>query len=311
MAIPVVSKDIGVARDVQQMAAYGYFQEEFLIYGYAFKRGRQTVYKLSEDPLSIQQAYHGSVFEDVYPTPICSWLKSVMVPSGEQMSYKTQFKMELIQYLRKYYGQPFFDATKLWQDTQAVDTAYELLVQYQKRLAPQAEKRQVFDGMCQQALEAKLLTKRSYQELMQRTDRLYGQGQNILKPIDGRGKLFSGFAYWSADEAVRYYFSATLEDTYHKYAQLRQKGLSCTPIVQKSYWCDSPNDFKPTRQAFIDFCHALVEADEIISMIDQLNALPTTVNRQHYQMMLDKLQSDGSSEAYAALVSYGYRFHLQ
>ena len=46
-------KDTQIAMNVQQMAAYGYFKEEFLYYGYAFKRGEQIVYRLSEDRASL------------------------------------------------------------------------------------------------------------------------------------------------------------------------------------------------------------------------------------------------------------------
>lgn len=164
--------------------------------------------------------------------------------------------------------------------------------------------------MCQQALEAKLLSFKGYQDLLGQTDRLYGPKQEIVKPLDGRGKLFSGFAYWPSGGDRRYYFSATLEDTYHKYGQMQQKGWACTPIIQKSYWYDSPNDFKTIRQTFIDYCHALIEENTIASMVEQLRALPPAANKQHYQMMLDKLKSDASSEVYEAFVSFGYRFHF-
>lgn len=304
-------KDTTVAMNVQQMAAYGYFNEEYMFYCYAFKRDEQIVYKLSESLLSIYSAYYNSVFDNVYPTPVCSLLRSTVVPAGEQIRYKTQFKMELIQNMQTLYGQPFFDAVMLFQMTQPLDTAYELLNSYLHTLSPKAEQRQLFDGLCQQAMEAKLLSPSRHQTLLATVNRLYGQPTAIIKPLSGRGKAFSGFAYWhSAGSKAEYYFSATLEDTYSKYYQLRHKGWACSPIVQKSYWYDSPNDFKTIRQAFMDFLAAMIAESQLISMVDQLRALPPAVNQEHYNMMLDTLKEAAAPEAFEAFIGYGYRFNL-
>ena len=304
-------KDIGIAMDVQQMAAYGYFNEEFLFYSYAFTRGEQIVYKLSESLLSIYSAYHYSVFDDVYPTPVCSLLKSVIVPSGEQAAYKTQFKMELIENIRQQYGQPFYDALLLFQNTPSIDSAYPLLTKALSALSPKAEKRQFFDGLCQQALEAKLLTPLRHSQLMRDADRLYGQQRTVIKPLAGRGKAFSGFAYRSPKTSeTAFYTSATLEETYSKYHKLRQQGLVCTPIVQKSYWYDSPNDFKAIRQAFTEFLIQLTDECQALALVEALRALPSAVNPTPYQMFADKLASSGSPQANAAFCSYGVRYHL-
>ena len=297
--------------DVQQMAAYGYFNEEFLFYCYAFTRGEQIVYKLSESLLSIYDAYHHSVFDDVYPTPVCSLLKSVIVPSGQQAAYKTQFKLALIETIRQQYGQPFFDAVQLFARTPAKDSAYPLLTDVLRQLAPKAEKRQLFDGLCQQALEAKLLTTASFQRLQDSADRLYGRPAAIIKPTSGRGKAFSGFAYLPpGSEQAAYYESATLEETYSRYHRLRQQGLACTPIVQKSYWYDSPNDFKAVRQAFTDFHRALNGDCQSLALVRALRALPPAVDQTHFHMLADKLETSASAEACAAFKGYGFRYQL-
>lgn len=305
-------KDTKIAMSVQQMAAYGYFKEEFLFYGYAFKRGEQIVYKLSERLLNIYGAYNESIFEAVYPTAIHSLLKSAVVPAGEHQVYKTQYKMELVQNLREYYGQPFFDATLLFDTTPPQDTAYELLNEYLKSHILQAEQRQVFDGLCQLALEAKLLSRSAYEDLNKSADRLYGQRLTVTLPLAGRGKGFSGFAYWQQAQTAfpSYYISATLEDSYKKYDRLRRQGICCTPIVQKSYWFDSPNDFKAIRAEFEAFLTDVLDKTDAAYMVDQIKNLPPAVNPQHYQMMLDRLRSTGTPEGVATYSSYGYRFNL-
>lgn len=301
-------KDTQIAMNVQQMAAYGYFKEEFLYYGYAFKRGEEIVYRLSEDRLSLYSHYHQSVFEDTLPTPVHDLLKSMIVPAGEQQRYRLQIKMELIQTLRSTYDEAYYDAMQLFQNTRPTDSAEPLLAAYIQTHLLQAETRQLFDGACQLALEAKLLSPIRYHALRQSADRLYGEKQPVSKPLSGRGKTYSGFAYGADD--VRYYTSATLEDTYFKYHQLLAEGILCTPIIQRSYWYDSPNDQKQAHAAFADFLQDLIEESAIISLIAQLKALSPAVSPLHYQLALDKLKVQSTAQALSAFESYGYRFNL-
>ena len=302
-------KDTQIAMNVQQMAAYGYFKEEFLYYGYAFKRGEQIVYRLSEDRASLYSHYYQSVFEDALPTPVHELLKSVVVPAGEQQRYRLQIKMELIQTLRSAYDETYYNAIALLQGAKPTDSAAPLLEAYLHEHILQTEKRQLFDGACQQALEAKLLSPSRYRALLQTADRLYGQPQPLNKPLTGRGKTLSGFAYGNKSD-LSCYTSATLEDTYCKYHQLLSQGVLCTPIIQRSYWYDSPNDYKAVRQSFKDLLQSLTAESAIVALTAQLKQLPSAVSAVHYQLALEDVRAHSTPQAYAALVSCGYLFNL-
>lgn len=303
-------KDTHIAMDVQQMAAYGYFKEEFLYYAYAFRRDGQIVYRLSEDRLALYSAYQRSVFENAYPTPIHDLLKSVMVPAGEQPHYALQIKMALIQLLRDGYGERYYDALSLFQAAKPLEGAYPLLEDYLRSHLLQAETRQLFDGACQLALEAKQLSPASYQALLQKANRLYGEPPAVSKPLTGRGKTFSSFAYSPLPGQKRLYISATLEDTYAKYQSLGQQGVLCSPIVQKSYWYDSPNEFKTIRASYEAFFNTLIAESAILALTAQIKALPSAINSVHYQMALEQLQAQGPPTAVTAFSSYRYRFNL-
>jgi len=304
-------KDVKIAMDVQQMAAYGYFKEEFLFYCYAYQHEGQITYKISEDPLSIYKAYFHCVFDDYYPTPIQFLLKDIMVPAGERPTYKLQCKMELIQKMRTIYGQAFFDAIQFFQMVQPLDTAASLLHTILHQLTAQAEAHQLFRGLCHQSLEAKLLTTKSYASLIDEANRIYGQLGPIIQPQLGQGKLLSGFAYWSVTNPVpTYYCSATLEESYHKYFQLKHTGFLCSPIIQKSYWYRSANDFKSIKATFRELLKTCITHNQTIEKINQLQALSPAINVLHYKMLYDDLKQHATEETCTAFRNYGYQFHI-
>ena len=314
MSVPndvCISRDVKVALDVLQMAAYGYFKEEYLFYCYAYQHEEKIIYKISENPLSIYKAYRDSVFNEEYPTPIQSLLKNMVVPAGERPAYKLQCKMELIQKMRSLYGQPFFEAMQLFQRAVPLDTAVPLLEGMLSQLTPQAEAHQLFCGLCQQALEAKLLTLKSYTQLTKEADRVCGEQESIVQPQLGQGKLLSGFIYWKdANSSPVSYCSATLEESYIKYCQLRHNGVFCSPIIKKSYWFRSANAFKSIKVAFRELLQSCIANSQAIQYMNQLYALPPAINKVHYSIVYDNLKQHAVEETCTAFHNYGYRFHL-
>lgn len=219
-------RDVKEALTVQQMTKYGYFDDEIMLYGYAYKQGETIIYKISEDAKSIYQQYHRRIFDNVYSTPIVSTMHREKIATGQLPLYKRQYKIELINFIRSNYGEIFFDALLLFQTAPRMNGAIDLLMAYLDSLTPTEESLQLFTGICMQALEAKQLTDQSYQLLLQRFTRMVGQDEDTNLYMVGKNKKFSGFAYQKDTTATKnYYVSAIEADTYQKYYQLRQNGI--------------------------------------------------------------------------------------
>ena len=123
-------RDVKIALSVQQMAACGYFDEEFLLYCFAYRENGKTIYKVSENQQSIYSHYTQCILDNNYPTPIHSLLKSTVVLSGERQRFKSKFKLELIEKIRFMYGEDFFNAIELFKNTRNSDFAYNLLHEF-------------------------------------------------------------------------------------------------------------------------------------------------------------------------------------
>ena len=309
-------KDVKIALTVQQMASYGYFNEEFLLYCFAYRENGKTIYKVSENQESIYSHYAQCIWDNKYPTPIHSLLKSTVVLSGERQRFKSQFKLELVEKIRSMYGDNFFNAIELFKNTKNNEFAYDLLHEFLEENIHSTycsipETIQLFNGLAKLALEAKQISHSSYNELNNYIKRIYGEIEEQHSPLSGQGKQLSCFAYWDmVSNTPKYYFSAIMGNTLQKYYEVHSKGKFCTPIIYKNYWFNTANKYQQIKNEFSVLVKTLFDEYHIFEMVMQIKSFNPSINQMHFDVLMNDLSNFATSETLSAIQEYGFRCNL-
>lgn len=99
----VAVRDLKCSMDIAEMAALGWFAEEFIVYGCCYVENGKLYYKVSSQNTELYQFREEYMKKGIYVSPITELLNRVSVPSGMQDEYLLRTKIKLAKKMQQDY----------------------------------------------------------------------------------------------------------------------------------------------------------------------------------------------------------------
>lgn len=278
------SRDASTSDLVAIMMELKYFDEQFLYYGLAYAEDGVIKYRLNAKPLPICQFQTACLQKGLFPTNITTHVELAKVPSGQEEAVAAQVREAFLTKLKASYPKALFQALVDLGSICATDAAQAILSPWQAELELcfAADEIALFNGLCQMAYAAKLLTAPVYQTYAAWAAKRTAQIQNCENVIWRDKRYFYGFLYWQ-DGQRRLYSNAELPIVMdHAYA-LKAQGIPCTPIHSKHYWFDAQSQWsiRQWREYFEADLQTLAD-DAYCQRFFALRALPSPISPQQF-----------------------------
>lgn len=306
-----LDRDIQCGENFNRLLELGCFDREFEFSGYGFLEDGEIRYCVSGKELNIYHSLHQCLFNGIYPTAVMKKVKRTAVPSGKQTLIKQNIKMELVCDLKKTYDETFFQA--VWE--LAKEPAQDVAISFLNELKDKIEGRfrddwlQIFSGLCQQALENKTLTYRSYETFAHWIEYMRKQMDDDIIARDRFERKFSGFAYTNGN-AVKYYMDAEPATVEEKHTQLKLEGKQVTPIYRKSYYFHAITDIPKLRRRFSSELQTVINS-KVIDGSQYLYELPGVIDASTYQALKEVVAQKSTQKALSNFIGYGYRWLVE
>ncbi len=276
----------GVERDIQcgnsfaQLYDLGCFDEEFMVYGCAYREAGKMKYFISSHGEKVYLFKDEAIFDAILTTPVQRKIVRLPVASGEREQIKLRIKLELAKELQAAYAGDYFERLQKWSSARVSDRAYDLLLREQETINGYfvPERVQLFRGMCKMALESKSLSRERYRPF---ADWLQYAKRQMENEVFVQGKFrrqFYGFGF-KMEGTIHYVFDAHLINVYQKRDQLLADGQLVSPIISKVYGLKMLNQLPEVRKKF----HALLEQyvdDVLMEKLETLCSLSPPIEQQ-------------------------------
>ena len=286
----VATREIVIAQDIAEMAALGWFAQEFIVYGCCYMENGIIYYKVSSQNTELYRFREACMKRGIYVSPVMELLNRVMVPSGMQEEYQLRTKIKLAKQMQQAYEVHDGDLLKTFtllagQDDN--DNAAVLLYALQKKMRGcfERESVQLVESIVHYAYQQKKLKQDTYQELCQWLDYVYSQMEDDVVIKKNFQRTFYGFAHWNENGVMRYYTNASEGEARKRREELMCKGIHSTPILQKAYYFDNQPDLLQIKEAFVQQLKMWMD-EEYMGYLYAIDQLPTTISTEKYMALL-------------------------
>lgn len=306
-----LDRDIQCGENFNRLLELGCFDREFVFSGYGFLENGKIRYCVGGKTLNIYRSMHQCLLHGVYPTAVMKKVKRIAVPSGKREAIKQEVKMELVYDIKQAYNTTFFQAIWELAKEPAQDSAASLLNDVKDKIEGRFRDDwlQIFEGLCNQALENKTLTYPTYHQFTQWSEYMRRQMDDDIVARDRFERVFSGFAYQEGD-GFKYYMDAEQATVEERREQLKLLGKKVTPIYRKAYYFHTITDIAKLRREFSNDLQSVI-SNEVWALTNLFYQLPSVINRDKYQILKDDVSKNCSEQAYNNYIGYGYRWLIE
>ena len=246
-------RDVLVAEQVGKMAALGYFDVEFTLYGCAYYQAKEDMvyYKVSSSAEKLYRYLDIAPHFDIFPSNVeCLTLKCP-VPLGEKETIESKVKHHLARRLQQKYPKSFFlrlsKIAKQVQNNSAVPILWKLADEIEGHFE-EAQLKQ-FETLLYYAYSCRKIGGQEYNELLEWLQEEY---DNMLASVinqDVYEKTFYGIAYENND-TINYYSNAQFDYVYRKIETLEKEGKFVSPLFTKHYVFKKQTELRDKAQQF-------------------------------------------------------------
>ena len=303
-------RDALVAAEVAKMAALGWFDKEFTIYGCTFFKGDERYYKLSAEPQKIYDFIEQADRMGYMPSNINMISRKYPVPIGMQDAVQLEVKKDLAKEMQQKYEKEFFSYMKELKYKAMESTGYEFLVESWNEIEGTFDKKAIerFSVLLDFVFSRGKISEVHYQALLAR---IKDELRNIEEePV--RKELYKKTLYASAykiNNSVKYIMNARKETVYRKQYELLQKGIFTTPIISETYYHGF--DMRPAQlnQMFE------TEIKQVLTL-PYLETLESSmcknmrITKDEFELYLRETEEKFGQDAYETLKTYGYRWGI-
>ena len=275
----VAKRDLVVANDIAEMAALGWFPHEFIVYGCSYVKNGIQYYKVSSQDTELYHFKEECLKQNIYVSPIIESLNRVSVPSGMQNEYMLRTKIKLAKQLQANYDTDWMKTFSLFAEQEGNDSA-AILLRELKEKAIGCFERDVLDlisSIVDYAFYQKKLKKETYTDLKQWLNYVYSQMEDDVVIRKNFKRTFYGFAYKSDTGMVRYIANASEREVQRRKEELYCKGVTSTPILQKTYYFDNQPNLALIRDQFLMVLKQWMD-EEYWWYLETIDALPAAVS---------------------------------
>ncbi len=231
-------RDVQVAEQVGKMAALGYFDVEFTLYGCAYYMAKKDMiyYKVSGNAAEIYHYVDLAQRQDIFPSAVeCLTLKCP-VPLGEKETIELKVKHRLARQLQRHYSKAYFlklaEISKRVQNNSAAPLLWELAEDIEGHFDENQLKQ--FENLLHYTYSCRKITLDEYNKLSEWLQEEYDNMIDGVIDQDVYEKTFYGIAYENNGK-VSYYSNAQFDYVYRKIETLEKNGTFISPIFSKHY----------------------------------------------------------------------------
>lgn len=246
-------RDVLVAEQVGKMAALGYFDVEFTLYGCAYYVAKNDMlyFKVSGNAADIYRYADLAQRQDIFPSAVeCLTLKCP-VPLGEKETIELKVKRRLARQLQSKYPKTFFlklaELSKRVQNNSAASQLWCLAEEIEGHF----EENQLtqFEELLHYTYSCRKITREEYNKLLTWLQEEYDNMIDGVIDQDVYEKTLHGIAYES-DGKISYYSNAQFDYVYRKAESLEKKGLFVSPLFSRHYVYDKQPQLHEKVQQF-------------------------------------------------------------
>lgn len=304
-------RDVQVAMDFQQMAAEGYLDTEFTMYGTTYYQNGERHYLLSASEEKIIHFIDESTWSDIHPMPLETLTEICHVPLGEKETIAQSVKIHLAQKLSQLYPLAFLEMLEHYAATPASDMAYPLLLSLYKQVKNtfELDSLLIVKRFVQLAYASKSLQKTTCQELLQR---LAEEEENLQDDIIAKAnfkKSWYTLAYRTQSHDLKLLTNARLPWVYHKKQALESTGYLVSPILEHTYWYDQQSHLEKMKSRHQHYCETVLN-EAYFQQLEKIVGYPSVVKAEPFLADLATVQNKYGEKALQAMTKYGRLWHI-
>lgn len=287
----VAVRDLKCSMEIAEMAALGWFAEEFIVYGCCYVENGKLYYKVSSQNTELYQFREEYMKKGIYVSPITELLNRVSVPSGMQDEYLLRTKIKLAKKMQQDYDSALMLKFVTLVAQNSNDSAAELLNELKKKLAGCFEREiiQLVESIVEYAFQQKKLEMTTYWNFCCWLDYIYNQMEDDVVIRRNFQRIFYGFAYRTNTGVLKFYANASEGEARKRKEALLCQGIRSTPILWKKYSFDSHPDLMQVKEEFLKQLAVWID-EEYISYLQQIDNLPTAVPTEQYQALMKQAE---------------------
>ena len=306
-----VFRDVQAAMDFQQMAALGYLDTEFTMYGCVYWQDNQRQYVISSAESAIWQVLEDGQKEGCAMSPLASLTKVCPVPLGQKEAIAHQVKLALAEELQNDYPAAFWAQFNQMAAVPANDLARDVVEEACQWAAASFSQEQLdlAEGLLDMAYAGKVLTSASYQTLK---GRLAHERDKLLEDVVAKDileKRFYTLLYEAAPGRLKRVTNARREWICRKKCQLEKEGKVVAPIFARAYWYNNQHTLDEVKSWHEANCQRLLTED-YFAQVQAIAACPGPIPAQTYEAVgrtIGPLYGEKAGEMWAM---YARRWHV-
>lgn len=300
-----IMRDVRAAMEVRSMAALGMFPTEITVYGLVYYQNGQRQYMISADIAKLISFLNEPENKKYFPTPIMTYSERLRVPEGYMETVVQSIKVKLARQLQEKYPAVIFQRLAEINDTvpnQAMETD---LLSYAKEMECVFETGKVlaFRNLCIKAFLRKNISELVYHQLRQWCDKRQLQLEEFVEPSSVKEKSFYGLAVLKDGGVEKCLINANLKCIYEEQSRLEAEGALTTTWHRYIFQMEQQGSLAGVTQQMKEILAKIYDT-KMISLLEKLQQVPSTVEQEAWQKLWDDSQQI-SSEAASFVLSYG------
>lgn len=307
----VAIRDLKCSMDIAEMAALGWFAEEFIVYGCCYMENGTIYYKVSSQNTELYRFKDECMKHGIYVSPVVELLNRVMVPSGMQEEYLLKTKLKLAKQMQRNYDTDLLCTFTALAQQDDNNSAANLMREIQHKMTGCFEREvvQLVESIIEYAFQQKKLNRQTYAELCQWLDYMYGQMEDDVVIRKNFQRTFYGFAYRTTAGALRYYTNASAGETRKRKEELLCKGTQSTPILQKTYYFDNQPNLLQVKEKFVAQLKQWMD-EEYWGYLHDIDKLPVQLLMEPYHSLIQQAKERNSGSMTELLQYYDCLWNL-
>lgn len=304
-------RDLQVAEDIGARAKLGWFDKEFNFWGTVYFRNNEEYYLISGNPDRVYDFTEKCLCENIYCTPVQTFVKKCPVPSGTEEVIARDFKMLLGKQLQKKYPIEFLRTFQETFSDIANDKAKNDLEQWRDMIDGlfDAEQLYLFELLLRAAYSAKILRTETYNNFKRWLQDVYSDMGDDLIIKDIYKREFYSLSYWE-NGCRKQVVNAQKLRLYMKAQELRNKGVLSTPIHQKTYWYNHDYRLADARKDYEIYLQSDL-MQYFFETADKFNKLSSPIIKEQYSQYCTEWQIEYGKEITIYLDYYKMKWNCQ
>lgn len=287
-------RDVQVALDFQQMAAEGYIDTEFTMYGTMYYAENERQYMISANASRIIDFIETDIDQGYLTLPMRTFTETCHVPLGEREKIAHNVKVELAHHLQTDYSVQFMRLLSRLNAREGHDMAKPLLVSLCKKYANvfSADRLDVLEQLVRYAYRRKALTKATYAEFCAWFAEERENLADDIIPKDIMNKTWYTLLYENQPGKRKQLINARKEWIYNKKIALISEGKIVAPVYAHTYWYNNQNGMmEDTREKHQALCADLLN-EEYWQAVSEIASYPPFIDAEEFAAALNECESE-------------------